>query len=413
MIITIILEGKIKTIYNLSEGNYTDLTIRLPFNDISSDIIIYFVDSTNNNVVNGRVILPITSYLSNNIKSKNEWRQIYPHSKFQPSNEKFISGYENIINSAMSRPKATLGFINTQIDIELKLSITHLLFNDRYLTNPSSSIIDSLQSLLELNNQQATDIIQGEIKREYLRFQRMLQAPVIFESFLTVPEVFVLIGTLFFIFYSVSIWQLPFLILVTVAYNGYLSKSRKVDFSHCIVWNDPVVEARVFNSHGSMKLSESLPLDNNTKNLLEMVLQRLNFVGKHLEKFFNLWNHSDPMISGLVYKLSAYLSALYTILLLIFEIRTILLLHLVVIIIILTLREYIEEILSTLLSVDYVKSLNNKTVGQLIRSYITKFLNFWSRIPDEVELNHRYIANSSIVKENGAEMLDAAITKKS
>ena len=47
-----------------------------------------------------------------------------------------------------------------------------------------------------------------------------------------------------------------------------------------------------------------------------------------------------------------------------------------------------------------------------VMKHLTMLNAFLSKVPDELELTHRYIAGTAIVNEKGAEMSDAALAFK-
>lgn len=120
-------------IANLSSDCDRDIKCIIPITDISSSLLIQFLDSSTQNSF-GRIVIPLDHYLSAT-KPKNvvvEWRQLYPPYKNNESPDRFRTGYDTIFDHAMSRPKDAIGFAKVSCHIELNRSILDCLTLNRW-----------------------------------------------------------------------------------------------------------------------------------------------------------------------------------------------------------------------------------------------------------------------------------------
>lgn len=95
------------------------MEVRFPFLDISSDIIITLSEGQDSqNRIYGRIIIPLIYFYGLKFKPKNpsiEWRQLYPLRSCDKFPDRFMSGLEDLPESAMTKPKDSLGFVATKV----------------------------------------------------------------------------------------------------------------------------------------------------------------------------------------------------------------------------------------------------------------------------------------------------------
>jgi hypothetical protein len=93
----------------------------------------------------------------------------------------------------------------------------------------------------------------------------------------------------------------------------------------------------------------------------------------------------------------------------------VLLLILSIVFFILAIRERLTDIVLATSSGECQTDTNTATpsIGAKIGRISKNCQNYWSRVPTDLEMFHRHVAFKSIVKEGGAEMLDAALARKS
>lgn len=113
--------------------------ISLPLYDISSNIVIQFLDQTNY-LPFGRVILPTTRFL-NTLKPKSPshcWHQLYPPYKQNDSPDYYRTGLEGINSYAMTRPTTAIGFVKVCVCVDLRFPPYQCLWFEKFVA-PSSS----------------------------------------------------------------------------------------------------------------------------------------------------------------------------------------------------------------------------------------------------------------------------------
>lgn len=390
------VDGNSQTFPNIKEEVSQDFIVSFPVYDISSSVVLLFTTTspsdssqTRPNFV-GRVVIPLSHFIDG-YKVKPavvEWRQIYPTYKNGQSLERYRPGLEGILESAMARPKDTLGFISTTIN----LSFTYPIHDLYFMNLPSYKSIQS--DAVEIIPTQNLDIIRARIRREDQRFITMQSFPPIINSFLSIPEVFTFIGVFFFIIYSIKDWQLPLLLLGVVFYNGRLYNSQR-NFNSYIIWNDPVVENRA----SLAQTSNSNPNDSSTINInmaisLDALRSRLKTVATKLEKWTNLWSFGDNSISKIAYSFSLKLAVLLSLVSFIVGFRIIIFILIAFTAFIFASKDIIKEILDTVTTNEYLQTVDkkvasSKTIGAIIGKNVRKMRNFWSRVPDDNELFHR------------------------
>ena len=105
---------------------------------------------SNSQIPFGRVILPLSHYFDGLLpkKSVSEWRMLYPPYKFNESPDFFRTGYENINDYAMPRPKDPIGFVKVDVNVNLNRSMSECLTMKRYISMDSSEVKVSEQSTI-------------------------------------------------------------------------------------------------------------------------------------------------------------------------------------------------------------------------------------------------------------------------
>jgi hypothetical protein len=205
----------------------------------------------------GLILIPIASlvkFTGSPLPPKRTWREIYPYydklllidgittttTTSKQIGLKFRSGMNELPGSAMIKPSISLGFVSLEIELILPSTLKNI-FSFYFLPNPaitnaiindrrSSQIIhDSLDNnnntttthnMMLLNEVQLA-INQARIQRDIERLKNMIfRPPSCIEMLLSLPEIFILIIFTGFICYSVSTFQIPFVFVFVIFFNG-------------------------------------------------------------------------------------------------------------------------------------------------------------------------------------------------
>lgn len=176
--------------------------------------------------------------------------------------------------------------------------------------------------------------------------------------------------------------------------NGVLS-SGTVRFSYLMIWNNCVHGAHFpFSKYFDFFFF----MDEKLLSNLEHLFLCINGGIDTIEMLTNMTNFSDPCVSYIFYSSGLLLCFLVSFLLTILSVRFVIVLIGTLVMISIACR-------SALFS--FRSSSATPTPSWLLLDLLESALVFWLRIPTDLDLEHRLISKSAIVKYGGIEMQDA------
>lgn len=365
--------------------------------NITSDFKIEFRGAQ----ASGIILIPLVNFLTatGNFKPPQAaWYELYPYYdqslilKAESNNpSKFRSGFSDSPGTALNKPVNSLGFLNLEISIKSPIPGIKLFFLPN--TNKiQSKGIKTSEVDIELS-ESSLMLYNSKINRDLDRLKTILTLPTCISLVSSFPEVFILVGLSSFIIYSTSLHQLPFLMFITVLLNGILTlNNRKIN---PLVWNDPgVTNMTSTNSQVSVNYAVNSLLNNpnNNANALlanlfktNMTLNsQLNSLVVNFEKFINLLSFADPRISLVFYAAYFILTLLATIWISIFSVSSFIFIFFSCFLLIVASLEVVEEQISNLPKISAFLPVIRK-----LKVFFYYLEIFWSKIPDNLELNHR------------------------
>lgn len=328
---------------------------------------------------------------------------------------KFRSAWQELPGSGLTKPQVSLGFVSMQAEIILLPGKKNALYM-YFAPSPTSSRIQGSDrpsiSIVEQDvHELRLAVNQAMIQRDIQRIESVLFRPfVLIEIFLSLPEVFVLIALFGFLCYSVDGQQLPLAVVMVMFANGFVAKVMRTVQAR--VWNEPGVtlSSSMIPAAGSEDLPALRQLTSPFHPAVQGVLRTNLLLQTQLAEFAhnvevasNLFTFADMRVSLILYGTLFALAIICSLSLTFFSVATV-----------------VSTVGATLLtlwaSVDFFRDqlpqLSQKSAYLSASAHIARSVDllfvFLSKVPDELELQHRSISAAQVVKEGGAEMLDAA-----
>lgn len=271
------------------------------------------------------------------------------------------------------------------------------------------------------------------VNRNFQRLHNVLLPLACLSPVLHLPEVFILVGVFGFFCFSLQVYQLPLFLFCFALFNGIYTMLNR-GYSKVLIWNDSAYAAAMAaapsaSPHASMRArsvsqadannmqivlgilsgaasSGTAPPPANQRTVFSVYAKHLHAIVHYLEVFSNLFSFADSRVSIIFYIFLFALAVLTSLFLSIFSFRSLLLLVVSVALLLYAGRDVVY---------DYfyfkVKSSKDEKAVKVMR-HLTMLNCLLSKVPDELELIHRYIAGTAIVNEKGAEMSDAAAAFK-
>eukprot|EP00981_Chlorochromonas_danica_P010868 scaffold3491_cov160-Ochromonas_danica.AAC.4 len=351
----------------------------------------------------GVVYVPLVSLLSftgSILPASSQWREIYPlYDSSKRTDDlctrKFVGALADLPGSGMTKPKYSLGFLHIEAEILLptKSALGLYLLPSQPEKNSGATITGE-----EVTKDETIELTDSRLAVQQAVFLRDLERlrAALFQVF----------GSICF---SVRTHHLPLTIFFLVLGNGKRSYGSIVT-----VWNEPGLSAPAASSPllGSSSNADVAPLsESSAPNPSVLALLRANaFLASQLssivhevEVFHNILTFADPRVSIIAYGVLLGVALFATFWLLIFPVSSLIFCAGSLLILALTLTSFLQ---------DQAAVLPEKSVYLGAANAINKGFAFWkalrSRVPDELEMVHRYIASTAVTKDTNMNMLDAA-----
>eukprot|EP00602_Paraphysomonas_sp_CaronLab_P005616 CAMPEP_0185026130 /NCGR_PEP_ID=MMETSP1103-20130426/10040_1 /TAXON_ID=36769 /ORGANISM="Paraphysomonas bandaiensis, Strain Caron Lab Isolate" /LENGTH=576 /DNA_ID=CAMNT_0027559613 /DNA_START=91 /DNA_END=1821 /DNA_ORIENTATION=- len=401
-----------------------------PVGDITSDAYIlikeeYSVQGGRDSFL-GRVVIPLSSYVTPQgpRPPKTEWMMVHPVVDDKNPMDMYRSGLDVLPGSAMQKSKHSLGFLCVEVQLLLPPGPVYRLYLEG---EPPKKMLRLLASYTgedkgegEVDPKRKT-FDPEEMYRTYLRIRRFANTPpAALSPVLRFPEVFILIALFGFICFGTEAHHLPLIFFFVVLINGFLSITEKKNFTHIIKWNS-MIDAKP-NSSPAAPAGSTRNLSVAQMKTPEFVLQTLqeplhdaqedlDRMMSNLETLINIWNFSDMQVSIIFYGALLSFSLISTVVIYVFSIRPLVFVIGSVVLLINSLREHFPELMSVHPASDDQADDTRTSVMRVIKNATTKFWMLLERVPTDKVLEHRHIARTCVVEDEGMEMEDAAAMK--
>lgn len=415
----VIVEKEIFT-SNMATFNHTFM-----FSDISTEILLLVMDessSKSKSIQYGQIVIPVAHYISISkvLPTSREWRMFLPLYKSGRAGRFRDSSLQP--GSGLPKTREKIGFVDLAVTVQL-LDPTVPIYR-YFFVRPTSSACVRVER----------PYVETAVAEDTVRLQRVLQS--LCQLFLLVrfPDVLALIPLGGFLLFILQPWQTPLVIFIVIFLNGLLLKTRR-NFDALVVFNSFLGD----DSSGGKVSSFLIPttqLDLGSDDELTLagiaadhgrLLERLVV---SLERIVNLWGLADPKPSLIVYCIALAGSCACSLFLVFFSVRALLFIFFAFVLLVASLWGPMSYVMA--LDVNRLRqasppirktdepesdwnarnrayNISRALPWPIVRLWelLWSFNYFWMRIPDDLDLAHRHIANLSIVKKDGPEMEDA------
>lgn len=306
---------------------------------------------------------------------------------------RFQSGLKELPSVAMTKDKRAIGFVSVTVDVELKAPCWKLYLHSPYIS--TRSFIQADQSELSAKRLKTKEVTLA-VFRSLLRISKSLILPKVLSPIGSFPQAVVVIIVYAFICFWIKMWQVPFLILGLVFINGLLSSGVE-RFSSIMTWNNcvsPIGSQYPFSKY----FDDIASIDEKFLGTLDQLLLYITSGINTIEKVTNLTCFADVCISYVFYIGIAALSFVVSFLFGIFSTRFVVVLIGTIIMLTVACR----SVLFNLKTIDDKDDAANTSPS--IMDVLESLLVFCCRIPNDLDVEHRFIAKQSVVKLDGIEM---------
>jgi len=377
------VQGQVQRTPTLT-GSFPEWATEMAFNlhDVQTDVhfAVYDQPLVRSASCIGRIVVPLASLFTPSLlapcgalaEPQAFWYELYPprRIKFQDDElaSKFLPGIRNIKGSGMPKPKKPLGFLRLQFQVMMCESLARLLFVPRW-QSPGTENGPPIQRVLMKNN--------------FLRCKKAFSLPCVLKILLEDNRVLFIIPFLFYWgCFVAKAWQIPPTCLLGLMVGGAVSSIQQRELYESItIWEDDV----------EMEIEEGYVL----QKYAQRVQDFQNVVGiwaTAMERVSNLFNWSDVWATGVAYAVLGTIAAALSTLLVILP------------------TNYVFFLLGTTgyaFAVHFHRKrlARNKGRDRKLMEKLTLPKNplgyFLGRVPDNMELTHRYISYSARVSREG------------
>lgn len=213
---------------------------------------------------------------------------------------------------------------------------------------------------------------------------------------------------------GMSYAPIPLMLIFLIDLAGLLTLTRRSYGSMVTVWNEPGLSGPVASSPllgpssnaDLATLSESSAPNPSVLSLLRanaFLASQLSTIVHEVEVFHNILTFADPRASIIAYGVLLGIALFATFWLLILPVSSLVFCTGSLLFLALTLTSFLQ---------DQAAVLPEKSVYLGAANAIKQGVGYWkalrSRVPDELEMVHRYIASTAVTKDTNMNMLDAA-----
>jgi len=240
-------------------------------------------------------------------------------------------------------------------------------------------------------------IVQRDVER--LR-SNLFRIPAIITAFLYFPEILVLIAVFGCLCHALHAGQFPMVVYLLLVANGVLTNNSR-NYSVLTIWNDPGTQpapAPTLEEINNMPAYASSLLKANS-----FIISQLSYIVHELEVFHNILTFADPRVSIICYGALLAFTIVSTLWLTIFSLVSYVFVLGSLFFAMLTFTTFAQEQAAALSSNSVYLP-----IAQAMKKGYAKWQAVRSRVPDELEMQHRYICTLAITKESAAGMMDAA-----
>lgn len=248
---------------------------------------------------------------------------------------------------------------------------------------------------------------QALVQRDLERLRAALfRVPPLITSFLYMPEVAVLIAVFGCVCFSIQAYQLPMTLFIVLLANGIMTASAR-SYANVVVWNDPGTPMGSATASASsaedVAAVVAVPAAVALLRANQFVLAQVAFIVRELEVFHNILTFADARVSLIVYGFLLAVALVASLWVSLLSLSSLIFVTGSAVLLAVTLSSFLTE-QAAMLSKD---SIYYRSV-QAVSTARATWLALRSRVPDELEMQHRFVAAGAVTKETAMLMVDAA-----
>eukprot|EP00667_Euglena_gracilis_P001504 EG_transcript_1503 len=349
----------------------------LAFNlfDVSADVHVAVYDQprVRGSWCVGRVVIPFATLLTPSLLAPSgaladpvtRWYELYPPKRIRFNDDelgsKFIPGIRNIKGSGLPKPKKPLGYVKLQFQVLLCESLARLLFAPGW------------QAVGQENGPPIQRVL---MKNNFLRCKKAFSLPHVVRILLEdLRSVWLVPSLMFWFCFVARPWQIPPTVLITLFVSGLVSRVRQQSlYDEITIWEENVeMEAEEGAAYRLQKYTQRVQDFQNMVGIWATAMERSG----------NVFNWSDPCVTGVAFTVLSLLTAALSLALVLLPVR------------------YVTFLLSTggyalAVHIHRKRLAKNRGRDRKLMEKLTLPRNplgyFLGRVPDNMELTHRFIA---------------------